>query len=189
MRANEHDASSRAALPFRAVPYLSDIQHRRVLDAGGDPVGHLRDIAVIPSERIPVVRWAILAVPDGERVVRWSDIAIEPAHVRLRRRLEGLAPEALPPGAMRLGREILDQPVASGSDVERATDVQLEEAAGQLRLVGVDLSVRGLWRRIGVDRAMSHLSRLVGRPARERVVPWSEVRIAGEPLPSEVARG
>jgi hypothetical protein len=172
------------------VPYLSEFQHRRVLDAGGDAVGHLRDVAVIPTERMPVVRWAVLAVPDGERVVRWGDIAIEPAHVRLRRRLESLAPEALPAGAIRLGRDVLDQPVASGDGdaraPERATDVQLEEAAGQLRLVGVDLSARGLWRRIGIDRAMSAVSRLVGRSARDRVVPWGDVRLAGDRVAGEV---
>lgn len=158
------------------MAYLSDIHHRRVLDANGEPVGRLRDLAVMPDEHIPAVRWAILGTKDGERVVRWTDLAIEPAHVRLRRRLEGLAHEALPPDAVRLGRDLLDRDIAGGGgDVSwtaRTTDLKLEEAAGQLRLIGVDVSPRGLWRRIGIDRLL--------RPfARERIVPWSEVRRAG----------
>lgn len=161
------------------MPYLSDIQHRRVLDAGGDAVGHLRDVAVIPSERIPVVRWAILAVREGERVIRWSDIAIEPAHVRLRRRLEGIAPERLPVEAIRLGRDVLDQEIATVTGgvrpVVRATDVRLEEAAGQLRLVGVDIGTLGLLRRIGIEGPVAALARAVRRPLRSNVVAWSDV--------------
>lgn len=155
------------------MPYLSDIQHRRVLDAGGDPIGHLRDVAVMPDEHIPAVQWAILATGDGERVLRWGDLAIEPAHVRLRRRLEGLAPEKLPAGALRLGRDLLDQEIAGG----RVTDLQLEDSGGQLRLLGADIGWRGLLRRIGIEGPIAAVARAFGRPLPRRIVPWSEVEM------------
>lgn len=154
------------------MPYLSDIHHRRVLDAGGDSIGRLRDVAVIPDEQIPAVRWAILGTRDGERVVRWADLAIEPAHLRLRRRLESIAPEALPAAAVRLGRDLLDQDLAAG----RVTDLHLEETGGQLRLLGADVGWAGLLRRIGIERPVAVLARLVGRPLPRRIVAWSEVR-------------
>jgi magnesium transporter len=154
------------------VPFLSDIHHRRVLDAGGDTIGRLRDVAVMPDEQIPAVRWAILGWRDGERVIRWADVAIEPAHVRLRRRLESIAAEALPEGALRLGRDLLDQAVAAG----RVTDLHLEETGGQLRLLGADVGWAGLLRRIGIERPVGLLARLAGRPLRPRIVAWSEVR-------------
>jgi len=160
------------------VPYLSDIQHRRVLDAGGDQIGHLRDLAVLPRERIPAVQWAILATRDGERVVRWSDLAIEPAHVRLRRRLEGLAPATLPADAFRLGRDLLDQQIsdARSATVHRVSDVQLEETGGQVRVLGADVGWRGLLRRIGVEGPIAFLAGAVGRPLPRRVVAWSDVQ-------------
>lgn len=154
------------------MPYLSDIHHRRVLDAGGDMIGRLRDVAVMPGEQIPAVRWAILGTRGGERVVRWADVAIEPAHVRLRRRLEGLSPETLPDGALRLGRDLLDRQVVPG----RVTDLHLEETGGQLRLLGADVGWTGLLRRIGIERPVGLLARLVGRPLRPSIVPWSDVR-------------
>lgn len=161
------------------MPYLSDIQHRRVLDAGGDALGHLRDLAVMPGERIPAVQWAILAKRDGERVLRWSDLAIEPAHVRLRRRLEGLPPEALPAGAIRLGRDLLDQEIVDGAAAAagRVTDLQLEESAGQLRLLGADVGYRGLLRRIGIEGPIAAVARAVGRPLPRRIVAWGDVRV------------
>ena len=47
------------------MPYLSDIQHRRVLDAGGDEIGRLKDLAILPKEQFPAVQWAILATGGG----------------------------------------------------------------------------------------------------------------------------
>lgn len=163
------------------MPYLSDIQHRRVLDAGGDPLGHLRDLAVMPHDHIPAVRWAILATGDGERILRWSDLAIEPAHVRLRRRLEGLAPETLPADALRLGRDLLDQEIVDGGSetVGRVTDVHLEETGGQLRVLGADVGWRGLLRRIGVEGPIAGIARVIGRPLARHVVAWSDVRLRG----------
>lgn len=161
------------------MPFLSELAHRRVLDAGGDQIGHLRDLAARPHDHIPPVLWAIVATRDGERVVRWSDVAIEPAHVRLRRRLESLAPESLPADCVRLVRDLLDQEIhdRGGAALGRVTDVQLEETAGQLRLLGADLAYRGLLRRIGIEAPIGALARLVGRPLASRIVPWSEVRL------------
>jgi sporulation protein YlmC with PRC-barrel domain len=156
--------------------YLSEIRHRRVLDAGGDAIGRLRDVAVLPREHLPVVDWAILGAVEGERVVRWRDVAVEPAHVRLRRRLESLAPESLPAGALRLG-DLLDRRIGDtrSAGVVRVNDLQLEESGGQLRLVAVDVSARGLLRRIGIEGLAVALVRVVGRSLRRQDVPWSAV--------------
>lgn len=161
------------------MPYLSDIRHRRVLDAGGDEVGRLKDLAVLPHEHLPAVRWGILATGEGERVVRWSDLAIEPAHVRLRRRLEGLAPEALPAEALRLGRDLLDEQIVDthAATVVRVNDLQLEETGGQLRLMGADIGWRGLLRRIGVEGLVDAVVGLAGRSLPRRIVPWAAVEL------------
>ena len=48
------------------VPYLSDIQHRRVIEPNGSEVAKLSDLAVVPQGQFPAVQWAILATPGGE---------------------------------------------------------------------------------------------------------------------------
>jgi sporulation protein YlmC with PRC-barrel domain len=164
---------------LRAVPYLSDVRHRRVLDAGGDEIGRLKDLAVVPRDRFPAVEWAILATGEGERVVRWSDVAIEPAHVRLRRRLMGIARETLPADALRLGRDLLDKRIrdTQGARLVRVNDLQLEETGGQLRLLGVDIGTRGLLRRIGMERLVDGVTRIVGRSLPRRLVSWPAVQL------------
>ncbi len=168
------------------MPYLSDIQHRRVLDAGGDEIGHLTDLAILPKEQFPVVQWAILGTRAGERVVRWGDLAIEPAHLRLRRRLESLAPEVLPPEALHLGRDLLDKQIVDthGAKVVRVNDLQLEETGGQLRLVGADVGLRGLVRRVGAENIAERIAGVFGQRMPRGIIPWHLV----EPLEQPDAR-
>ncbi len=166
-----------------AVPYLSDIQHRRVLDAGGDEIGHLTDLAVLPKEQFPVVQWAILGTHGGERVVRWGDLAIEPAHLRLRRRLESIPPEMLPPEALHLGRDLLDKQIVDthGAKVVRVNDLQLEETGGQLRLVGADVGLRGLVRRVGAEGIAEKVAGVFGQRMPRGIIPWHLVEPLEQP--------
>ena len=68
------------------MPYLSEIQHRRVIEPNGNEVGTLKDLAVVPHGQFPAVQWAVLGTSEGERVVKWSDMAQEIGHLRLRPR-------------------------------------------------------------------------------------------------------
>lgn len=165
------------------MPYLSEIQHRRVIGPSGDEVGRLVDVAVMPKEQFPAVQWGILGTGGGERVIRWSEAVIEPAHVRLRRRLDGLAPESLPAEALRLGRDLLDKQIVDthGAKVVRVNDLQLEESGGQLRLVGADVGVRGLMRRVGAESLAERMAGVVGRRLPRGIIPWHLVEPLDQP--------
>ncbi len=161
------------------MPYLSEIQHRRVVDPSGAVVGQLTDVAVIPREQFPAVQWAIVRSDRGERVVRWADLESQEGRYRLREPLDaaGSALE-LPPEALRLARDLLDKQIVDthGAKVVRVNDLQLEDKAGQLRLVGADVGLRGLLRRVAGER----LTGLFGRRLPRGIIPWHLV----EPLES-----
>src|SRR3989442_11846032 len=161
--------SNRRRVRFRPMPYLSEIQHRRVIEPNGNEVGKLADIAVVPQGQFPAAQWAILATPNGEKVVRWADLAQEIGHFRLRARLANTADANLPPEALRLARDLLDKQIVDthGAKVVRVNDLQLAEHEGQLRLVGADVGLRGLLRRVGPERkAERRAGRARRRPPR-----------------------
>ena len=56
-------------LPLPLVPYLSEIQHRRVIEPNGNEVGKLADVALVPQGQFPAAQWAILATPRITRSV------------------------------------------------------------------------------------------------------------------------
>ena len=162
------------------MPYLSEIQHRSVLEPSGKVAGRLADVAVMPKEQFPAVQWAVLAAEDGERVIPWSALIAEVTHFRLRTNPATIAPTTLPPDALCLGRDLLDKQIVDthGAKVVRVNDLQLEETSGQLRLVGADVGLRGLLRRIGAEGAAERLVGIVGRKLPRGIIPWHLV----EPL-------
>jgi CBS domain-containing protein/sporulation protein YlmC with PRC-barrel domain len=162
------------------MPYLSEIQHRRVIEPNGNEVGTLKDLAVVPQGQFPAVQWAILATGDGEQVVKWADMAQEIGHLRLRGRREGMQTVVLPPEALRLSRDLLDKQIVDthGAKVVRVNDLQLSEVDGQLRLVGADVGLRGLLRRVGAEGLAERVLGIAGRKLPRGIIPWHLV----EPL-------
>src|SRR5437773_9029218 len=161
------------------MPYLSEIQHRTVIEPNGDEVGKLADVAVVPQGQFPAAQWAILATRNGEKVLRWADLAPEIGHFRLRSRLANTPDQQLPAEALRLARDLLDKQIVDthGAKIVRVNDLQLSDVEGQLRLVGADVGLRGLLRRIGAEGLAE---RLFGRRLPRGIIPWHLV----EPLDS-----
>ena len=162
------------------MPYLSEIQHRRVIEPNGTEVGTLKDLAVVPQGQFPAVQWAIVGTGAGERVVKWADMAQEIGHLRLRQRLDVVPQAALPPEAMRLSRDLLDKQIVDthGAKVVRVNDLQLSEVDGQLRLVGADVGLRGILRRMGAEGMAERVAGMAGRKLPRGIIPWHLV----EPL-------
>ena len=162
------------------MPYLSEIQHRKVIEPNGNEVGTLKDLAVIAQGQFPAVQWAILATGDGERVVKWTDMAQEIGHLRIRARREGGTDPILPPEALLLSRDLLDKQIVDthGAKIVRVNDLQLSEVDGQLRLVGADVGLRGLLRRVGAENIAERVVGIAGRKLPRGIIPWHLV----EPL-------
>lgn len=160
------------------MPYLSEIQHRRVVDREGAVVGKLVDVAIIPKEQFPAVQWAVVGGPGGERTLRWADLEAAGNQYRL---AEGAQDAAeLPLEALRLARDLLDKQIVDthGAKVVRVNDLQLDNTGGQLRLVGADVGLRGLLRRVGGERVAERVAGVVGRKLPRGIIPWHLV----EPL-------
>src|SRR5207237_8471656 len=107
------------------MPYLSEIQHRTVIEPNGDEVGKLADVAVVPQGQLPAAQWAILATRNGEKVLRWADLAPEIGHFRLRSRLANTPDQQLPAEALRLAPDRLAQ---QNLDTDRATALAVNAA-------------------------------------------------------------
>ena len=158
--------------------YLSDIKERRVVDETGRALGSVKDVVVATRDPFPLVQALVIGTAEGERLVRWSDVAgVEPS-VTVR------AEAAAPAGdeGIRAARDLLDKQIVDthGAKVVRVNDLQFSEVDGTLRLVGADVGVRGILRRLGAEGAVERVASAFGRHLPRGIIPWHLV----EPLES-----
>jgi Mg2+ transporter MgtE len=88
-----------------------------------------------------------------------------------------------------LGRDVLDKQVidTDGRRVVRVNDLQLVESGGKMLLVGADIGVRGLLRRLGIEGLGKSLLRLLRRDLPMVLVSWDVVQpLHGEGGPDAV---
>jgi magnesium transporter len=177
-------AAARAAGEF---VFLSDIIGRPVLTPSGKRLGRARDLVARAGEVYPLVEGLVVAhgrAPRGRVLVPWKTVGAMGLHgIRLCE--EGPFPAMAverTPREMHLAEDILDRQIVDtlGAKVVRVNDLHFLRAGPDMRLVHVDVGARGLVRRMGWQRPVDTLLRLM-RPGsrhllKERFVSWKYVQ-------------
>jgi magnesium transporter len=157
------------------MPFLSQLLGRPVLDLDGVRVGILRDLLVPMDVPYPPVLTVVVGVGQRLHAVPWDRVAsVTPRGTALGHRVDI---DALPePGEdlIWLGRDLLDKQIVDthGVKLVRVNDIALTPINGDLRLAGVDSSVAGLLRRLGLE----WITRVVRR-YRPRLIDWQQVDV------------
>ncbi len=156
-----------------------------VLNQSGEEVGRLVDLVarVHGGDDYPAVTGMVVRV--GRRHAYLDAAAIDHADRRsitLRTARLDLREFARREGEVLLARDILDHQLVDTDEVQviRAADLYLAQVGDQVRLVGVDVSLQTLLRRLGPKRFRWH-------PTPDRVIDWAAVESFGEDSPEEPA--
>lgn len=165
--------------------YLSRLINAPIVDADGERLGVLGDVAVDLREPLPRITGLWLR---GDRsrlaIIPWDAVArLEDREVRLRTARRFLQPRPLQPEELLLAG-ILDTQVVDtdGLKVVRVNDLHLIATDGEVRLIAADVGTTGLLRRVSLDRVVQRLAQTIRRPLPDRVIPWSMVAAFGGPL-------
>ncbi len=168
--------------------YFSRLMERTVIDSNGKITGKLYDIVVKPTEVYP--QSCLLVIRRGfpnrkYAVVNWSDIlAIDNKEIRLKIDQSKLSfvEKHDNKEELTLRRDILDQQVVDtyNHKVIRINDIHLLFVDHSLMVAHVDISVRGLFRRLGFEKFIDFLVRLVNKNAnylkREYLISWKYIQ-------------
>ncbi len=144
--------------------FFSEMHGKPVIRADGSTLGRLLDLVVVTGEPYPPVE--SLLVRSGRKTwsLPWTSVSSTRGALQLR---PGTEPVPLPtsPEAdrVRLGQEVLDRQIVDieGAKLVRVNDLHFLESRGQLRVVHVDISLRGLVRRMGWQPAVDRTVGLV----------------------------
>jgi CBS domain-containing protein len=158
--------------------FLSEFLGAEVVDLEQRRVGRVRDVTATVIEPYPVITGIVLSRRRNE-ALPWTAVRTFAAReVALRAASAAVRTEPVNEQDIWLGRDVLDKQVidTDGRRVVRVNDLQLVESGGKMLLVGADIGVRGLLRRLGLEGVTKSLLRLFRRDLPMVLVSWDVVQ-------------
>jgi CBS domain-containing protein len=164
---------------------LVGLAGRPVLNQSGEEVGHFVDMVarVHNGDDYPAVTGIVVRVGRRRAYLDAGTIDhVDRRSVTLRTARMDLREFHRREGEVLLARDILDHQLVDTDQIQviRAADLYLAQVGDQVRLVGVDVSIQTLLRRLGPKRFR-------WRPTPDRVIDWAAIESFGEDSPEEPA--
>jgi CBS domain-containing protein len=157
---------------------LAGLIGRPVLNQAGDEVGHVVDLVAMVhgGETYPLVTGTVVRVGRRRAFLDASNIdRVHRRSVTLRTARLDLREFQRRDGEVLLARDILDHQLVDTDEIQviRAADLYLAQVGDQVHLVGVDVGLQTLLRRLGPKRYRWH-------PTPDRVIDWAAIESFGE---------
>lgn len=168
---NRINANSVNAKPVQMFIYFSQLMDNPVIDKNANLVGELYDIIVKFTEVYPVSTGMVIRKGFPNRkyaVINWSDIAeIDEKEILLGIDSSGIVFQEMRNNKedLTLRRDILDQQVVDtyNHKVIRVNDIHLLAVENAMVVAHVDISIRGIFRRLGIEKFIDFLVSLVDK--------------------------
>ncbi len=170
--------------------FLSTLLRQSIFDIEGRRVGVLRDICVTLHETFPVVTALVVHSSMGhgqnDILIPWYQVnSLEEPTIHLVVKQPQIASYTPRTDELLLRRDILDKQIVDtqGFRVVKVNDLKLAQIKKTVRLVGVDISLSGLLRRLGILTPVETLSRVLPIHFSDRTITWNYVE------PIQVVKG
>jgi CBS domain-containing protein/sporulation protein YlmC with PRC-barrel domain len=160
--------------------YLSQMLGEPVIDANGEKIGKISDLAIQTGEVFPrITSLAFLGPGKTPFMISWrkyvkefTDEGIELKVAKTAIRFSYLQPEEI-----LLSRDLLDRQIVDtqGMKVVRVNDLKLSTSGSQLRLLGAEVGVRGILRGFSpwLERMVLKVAKLLHKNVEERIIAWN----------------
>ena len=165
--------------------FVADVLGKPVLDPSGEEIGKLRDIAVVGGGPFPRVAGLLLERKKSVLFLPWEDISIFNRRIISSRKRDSELSEFIPAhDQLLIRKDLLDKQIVDidGAKVVRVNDVKLAEEGGGAFVTDVDVGVRGILRRLGVERRGETFFRTIRHPLRHQMISWSLIQPLHEKL-------
>lgn len=160
--------------------YLSQMLGKPVMDASGEKIGTISDLAISTGEVFPRVTSLAFQGPGRtpfmiswrKYVGEFGEDGITLKVPRIDIRFSYLQPEEV-----LLARDLLDRQIVDtqGLKVVRVSDLKLSVSGTQLRLIGAEVGIRGILRGLApwLERAVVSTAKLFHKHVDEQIIAWN----------------
>jgi magnesium transporter len=166
-------------MPFFGELFVSEILKKPVLDPKGEDLGRVRDIVVVKGEPFPRVSALIIEKKKKLFNIPWGDLNIFNKRIISAKIYgENLQAHEFSETDLLIVRDIFDKQIvdANGAKVVRVNDVKLEGFNSEGILAGVDVGMRGIMRRLGVERGGEDMMRLFKKRLPYNLISWNYIQ-------------
>ena len=166
-------------MPLFGELFLSEVIKKPVFEPKGEVIGRLKDAVVVKGDPLPKI--AALIVERMHELFRidWEKINIfNKRIISSYLHADSLRPYELSEDDLLAVRDILDKQIvdANGAKVVRANDIKLEGYEGEAVLVAVDVGMRGILRRLGLERGSEEFMRLFNSSIPYNLISWNYIQ-------------
>ena len=164
------------------MAYVSELLGKPVVEASGERVGQLADLIAAARGEMPHPKIVAIVVKHGRSTlaVPFSSVALlaVPA-VALTQSLAEVTPYEPGERDLYLARDVLDKQIidTDGMRVVRVNDLELKRVNGHFYVANVDIGTLGLFRRLGLAKAMQRVTTRLGRGLSESIISWDGVEL------------
>lgn len=163
--------------------FLSEIMKKTVVDLDGNKIGKFKDFIVSVNVLYPVVEAVSIRTSRKDDIlVSWEDIDHINKEIKLKVKSKDIKEYKLKKRDIGLVNEVLDKQVVDleGKKIRRINDLRFSTARGYYRLIGVDISFKGILRRLGLEKIAAGLRINL----QEDYIAWKDVDV----LESDISR-
>lgn len=166
-------------MPFFGELFVSEILKKPVLDPKGEELGRVKDLIVVKGEPLPKVSALVLEKKKKLFILLWLDLNIfNKRIISSKIYSEGMQPYEYNEDDLHIVRDILDKQIvdANGAKVVRVNDVKLEGYDTEAVLIAVDVGMRGIMRRLGVEKGGEDFMKLFKRHMPYNLISWNYIQ-------------
>lgn len=167
-------------MPLFGELFLSDILGNPVLDPKGEELGRLKDISIIKGEHLPKLDSLLIESKKHLVKIHWSELNIFNRKIMTSNSYLETMPHYDSDNEEDLlaVRDILDKQIVdvNGARIVRVNDIKLEGYFDSVVLVAVDVGIRGILRRLGVERQGEVVFNLLRRQMPQNMISWNYIQ-------------
>jgi magnesium transporter len=165
-----------ADVPLFGELFLSEILREPILDPKGEEMGRLKDVVIVKADPLPRIDALIIERKNNLFRIPWNELNLFNKRIIAATIYNTNAvPYDMNADDLLAVRDILDKQIVdvNGVKVVRVNDIRLEGYESEAVLIAVDVGVRGILRRLGVERKGEDFLRVFKATLPYNLISWN----------------